>query len=99
MLLSDNRSGALSITAGAGRVQVYQIGHKQDSDNRCPLKKTNAVARREHFKTGGGPPERPETNDLGRLLTVFIDSQQPLEGIPDDDKYGHFKRGASPVLI
>lgn len=49
------------------------------------LKKTNAVARRERFKTGGGPPERPETDDLGHLLTSIIDSQQPLEGIPDDD--------------
>ncbi|KAK7175679.1 hypothetical protein R3I93_000059 [Phoxinus phoxinus] len=31
------------------------------------------------------PPERPETDDLGDLLTSIIDSQQPLEGIPDDD--------------
>ncbi|XP_045929983.1 myb/SANT-like DNA-binding domain-containing protein 3 [Micropterus dolomieu] len=43
------------------------------------LKKTNAVARRERFKTGGGPPERPETDDLGDLLTSIIDNQQPLE--------------------
>ncbi|CAB1313593.1 unnamed protein product [Coregonus sp. 'balchen'] len=28
---------------------------------------------------------RPETDELGDLLTGFIDSQQPLEGIPDDD--------------
>ncbi|CAB1325701.1 unnamed protein product [Coregonus sp. 'balchen'] len=30
-------------------------------------------------------PVRPETDELGDLLTGIIDSQQPLEGIPDDD--------------
>ncbi|CDQ94704.1 unnamed protein product [Oncorhynchus mykiss] len=49
------------------------------------LKKTIAVARRESFKTGGRLPLRPETNELGDLMTVIIDSQQPLEGISDDD--------------
>ncbi|KAJ8399589.1 hypothetical protein AAFF_G00410000 [Aldrovandia affinis] len=49
------------------------------------FKKTTAVACRERFKTGGGPPVRPETDDLGDLLTGIIKSQQPLEGIPDDD--------------
>jgi hypothetical protein len=48
------------------------------------LKKTDAVARRERFKTGGGPPVRPQTDELGDLSTEIIDSQQPLEGIPDD---------------
>ncbi|CAB1312195.1 unnamed protein product, partial [Coregonus sp. 'balchen'] len=28
---------------------------------------------------------RPETDELGDLLTGIIDSQQPLDGIPDDD--------------
>lgn len=60
------------------------------------LKKTNAVARRERFKTGGGPPERPETYDLGDLLTSIIDSQQPLEGIPDDD---HLDREYQGICI
>lgn len=32
------------------------------------------------FKTGGGPPVRPETDDLGDLLTGMIENQQSLEG-------------------
>ncbi|KAF4087740.1 hypothetical protein AMELA_G00074130 [Ameiurus melas] len=40
---------------------------------------------RERFKTGGGLPGRPETDDLGDLLTVLINTQQPLESILDDD--------------
>uniref|UniRef100_A0A3B4ZP87 Regulatory protein zeste n=1 Tax=Stegastes partitus TaxID=144197 RepID=A0A3B4ZP87_9TELE len=49
------------------------------------LKKTTAMARRECFKTGGGPPVWQETDDFGDLLTGMIESQQLLEGIPDDD--------------
>lgn len=49
------------------------------------MKKTTTIARRECFKTGGGPPVTPETDELGDLLTGIIESQQPLEGIPDDD--------------
>ncbi|KAK5618548.1 hypothetical protein CRENBAI_016470 [Crenichthys baileyi] len=49
------------------------------------LKKTAAIARRECFKTGGGPPVRPQTDELGELLTGMIESQKPLKGIPDDD--------------
>ncbi|CAB1352198.1 unnamed protein product, partial [Coregonus sp. 'balchen'] len=41
------------------------------------LKKTNAVAHRERFKT----------DELVDLLTGIIDSQQPLEGISDDDHF------------
>ncbi|CAB1332578.1 unnamed protein product, partial [Coregonus sp. 'balchen'] len=47
------------------------------------LKKTNAVARRKSFKTGDGPPLRPETDELGDLLTGIIDSQHPLEEADD----------------
>ncbi|KAJ7992472.1 hypothetical protein DPEC_G00278900 [Dallia pectoralis] len=47
------------------------------------------VKKRELFKTGGGRPERPASDDLGDLLTAIIicnhHSQRPLECIPGDD--------------
>ncbi|XDV52062.1 hypothetical protein PO909_020840 [Leuciscus waleckii] len=49
------------------------------------LKKTTAATRQERFKTGGGLPVPPDTEELGDLLAGIIESQQPLEGIPDDD--------------
>ncbi|KAI2649356.1 Myb/SANT-like DNA-binding domain-containing protein 3 [Labeo rohita] len=49
------------------------------------LKKTTAATRQECFKTGGGLPVPPDTEELGDLLAGIIESQQPLEGIPDDD--------------
>ncbi|KAA0722971.1 hypothetical protein E1301_Tti015643 [Triplophysa tibetana] len=39
----------------------------------------------QRFKTGGGLPVPPDTEELGDLLAGIIESQQPLEGIPDDD--------------
>ena len=48
------------------------------------LKKTAAEARRERFKTGGGPANK-DTDQLDDLLTGIMENQQPLENIPDDD--------------
>lgn len=56
-----------------------------EKHNKMQIKKTTAIARRERFKTGGGPPIRPQRDGLRDLLTVIIENQQPLEGIPDDD--------------
>lgn len=47
------------------------------------LKKTAAEARRERFKTGGGPANK-DCDELDELLTGIMESQQPLESIPDD---------------
>ncbi|XP_059411376.1 uncharacterized protein LOC132144827 [Carassius carassius] len=49
------------------------------------LKKTTAATRQERFKTGGGLPVPPDTEELGDLLAGIIESLQPLEGIQDDD--------------
>ncbi|XP_051958198.1 uncharacterized protein LOC127626457 [Xyrauchen texanus] len=49
------------------------------------LKKTTAATRQERFKTDGGLPVPPDTEELGDLLAGITESQQPLEGIPDDD--------------
>lgn len=48
------------------------------------LKKTAAEARRERFKTGGGPAHK-DPDQVDELLTGIMESQQPLENIPDDD--------------
>ncbi|KAA0718471.1 hypothetical protein E1301_Tti015447 [Triplophysa tibetana] len=47
--------------------------------------KTTAATRQERLKTGGGLPVPPGTEELGDLLAGINESQQPLEGIPDDD--------------
>ncbi|XP_016114391.1 uncharacterized protein [Sinocyclocheilus grahami] len=46
-------------------------------------KKTAAEARRERFKTGGGPANK-DCDELDELLTGIMENQQPLENIPGE---------------
>ncbi|XP_031170293.1 myb/SANT-like DNA-binding domain-containing protein 3 [Sander lucioperca] len=62
-------------------IQQLQVLWKNIKIN---LKKTAAEARRERFKTGGGPANK-DTDQLDDLLTGIMENQQPLENIPDDD--------------
>lgn len=62
------------------------------------LKKTVAEARRERFKTGGGPANK-DCDVLDELLTGILENQQPLENIPDDDHLDSSDDGShAPIL-
>ncbi|KAA0722993.1 hypothetical protein E1301_Tti023402 [Triplophysa tibetana] len=68
---------------GLQRLSYYVIGPVEKHKNKP--EKTTAATRQERFKTGGGLPVPPDTEELGDLLAGIIENQQPLEGIPDDD--------------
>ncbi|KAI2650242.1 Urea transporter 2 [Labeo rohita] len=55
-------------------------------------------ARRERFKTGGGPANK-DCDVLDELLTGILENQQPLENIPDDDHLDSSDDGShAPIL-